>query len=122
MAFRFFTIPIRSTEAAQAELNGFLRSHRVLSVERRWVVQGEGSFWAFCVDDLESSGAPAPSVPRDRDGQLRNKVDDRERLSPEDFAVFVRLRDLRKDMAQAEAVPVYTVFTNEQARRSGTRP
>jgi len=99
MAFRFFTIPIRSTEAAQAELNGFLRSHRVLSVERRWVVQGESSFWAFCVDDLESSGAPAPSVPRDRDGQLRNKVDDRERLSPEDFAVFARLHDLRNELA-----------------------
>ena len=27
---------------------------------------------------------------------------------------FVQLRDLRKSIAQAEAVPVYTVFTNEQ--------
>ena len=114
MAYRIFTIPIRCAEAAEAELNGFLRGHRVLSVERRWVDQGESSFWAFCVDYLESSGAPAPSASRDRDGQHRNKVDYRERLSPEDFAVFARLRDLRKEMAQAEAVPVYTVFTNEQ--------
>src|SRR4051794_14851410 len=44
----------------------------------------------------------------------RNNVDYRERLKPEDFAVFARLRDLRKEIAQAEAVPVYTVFTNEQ--------
>lgn len=64
-------------------------------MERRWVDQGESSFWAFCVDYLEPSGAPAPSAPRDRDGQLRNKVDYRERLSPEDFAVFARHRDLR---------------------------
>jgi hypothetical protein len=110
MAYRFFTIPIRSAEAAQAELNGFLRGHRVLSVERRWVDQGESSFWAFCVDYLESSGMPAPSVPRDRDGQLRNKVDYRERLSPEDFAVFVRLRDLRKDMAQAQSAVSLRMF------------
>ena len=33
---------------------------------------------------------------------------------PEQFAAFARLRDLRKVMAQAEAVPVYTIFTNEQ--------
>jgi superfamily II DNA helicase RecQ len=117
MAYHFFTIPIRGPEAAQAELNGFLRSHRVLSMERRWVDQGENSFWAFCIDYLESSGAPSPTGPRDRDGMGRNKVDYRERLSPEDFAVFARLRDLRKAIAQAEAVPVYTVFTNEQLAR-----
>ena len=28
--------------------------------------------------------------------------------------MFARLRQVRKEMAQAEAVPVYTVFTNEQ--------
>jgi hypothetical protein len=44
-------------------------------------------------------------------------VDYRERLSPEDFTVFARLRDLRKRMAQAEAVPVYAGFTNDQLAR-----
>ena len=33
---------------------GFLRSHRVLAVDRRWVEQGSESFWSFCVDYLES--------------------------------------------------------------------
>jgi superfamily II DNA helicase RecQ len=40
--------------------------------------------------------------------------DYKEILSPDDFAVFAKLRELRKEMAQAEAVPVYTIFTNEQ--------
>ena len=57
----------------------------------------------------ESSGSPAA-----RNGAARGKVDYREVLSPEDFAVFARLRQVRKEIAQAEAVPVYTVFTNEQ--------
>jgi hypothetical protein len=35
MAFKFFTIPIQDSEGAEAELNGFLRSHKVLSVDRR---------------------------------------------------------------------------------------
>jgi superfamily II DNA helicase RecQ len=41
-------------------------------------------------------------------------VDYKEVRSPEEFAVFAKLRDVRKDIAQAEAVPVYTIFTNEQ--------
>ncbi len=41
-------------------------------------------------------------------------MDYREVLSAEDFAVFAKLRDLRKEIAQGEAVPVYTIFTNEQ--------
>jgi len=35
-------------------------------------------------------------------------------LSQEDFALFVKLRDWRKQAASLEAVPVYTIFTNEQ--------
>jgi superfamily II DNA helicase RecQ len=115
MAYRFFTIPIRDEGAAAAELNGFLRSRKVLSVDRRWVDQGSESFWSFCIDYLESGGGgggPAPVV--GRNGAVRGRVDYREVLSPEDFAVFARLRQTRKEIAQAEAVPVYTVFTNEQ--------
>jgi superfamily II DNA helicase RecQ len=114
MSYHFFTIPIRAAEPAQAELNAFVRSHRVLSVDRRWVDQGESSFWAFCVDYLDSSGSAA-AIAGQEPG--RGRVDYRERLSAEDFAVFARLRALRKELAQAEAVPVYKVFTNEQLAR-----
>ncbi len=48
MAFRFFTVPIQVAEQAETELNGFLRSHKVLSIDRRWVEQGPTSFWTFC--------------------------------------------------------------------------
>ena len=44
----------------------------------------------------------------------RGKVDYREVLSPEQFALFVKLRALRQGIAKDEAVPVYMVFTNEQ--------
>ena len=48
MAFKFFTIPIQGSEQAEAELNAFLRSHKVLTFECRWVNQGPASFWSFC--------------------------------------------------------------------------
>jgi superfamily II DNA helicase RecQ len=114
MAYRVFVVPVRDEGSATTELNGFLRSRRVLSVDRRWVEQGSESFWSFCVDYLESGGGAGGGASPGRNGTNRGKVDYREVLKPEDFAVFARLRQARKEIAQAEAVPVYTIFTNEQ--------
>jgi superfamily II DNA helicase RecQ len=109
MPFRFFTVPIRSSAAVELELNAFLASHRVLSVERKFVDQGENSFWVICVDHLEAtSRTSTPSFDR------KGRVDYRELLSAEDFAAFSQLRALRKEVAQDDAVPVYAIFTNEQ--------
>ncbi len=109
MACKFFIVPIRDSEAAEAELNAFLQSHKVLDVERRWVDQGANSFWSLCIDYLDPAAAGSS-----RRTSRRSSVDYREVLSDEDFAVFAKLRDLRKEIAQAEGVPVYAVFNNEQ--------
>lgn len=108
MAYKFFTVPLHNSQAEETELNGFLASHKVLSVDRRWVEQGTSSFWAFCVDYLASAGTtPTPT-------NRKPKVDYKEILSPAEFPIFAKLRELRKDIAQSAAVPVYTIFTNEQ--------
>ena len=59
MAYRVFILPVRDPGAAETELNGFLASHRVLSVDRRFVEEGERSFWSFCVDFVDAPGTPA---------------------------------------------------------------
>ncbi len=112
MPFKFFYIAVRDPGPAESELNAFLVNHRVLSVERRWVDQGGDSFWAFCVDYFDSAYGSG-SLDKSRGGRTRGK-DYREILSPDDFTRFAQLRELRKELAQAEAVPVYTIFTNEQ--------
>jgi superfamily II DNA helicase RecQ len=109
VSFAFFTIPVRDSGNAETELNSFLRAHKILAVERRWVDSGANSFWAICVDYLESPGGATG-----RSLGSKNKTDYKDVLKLEEFAVFAKLRDLRKEIAQAEAVPVYTIFTNEQ--------
>jgi superfamily II DNA helicase RecQ len=81
----------------------------VLSIDRRWVEQGATSFWTFCVDYLDGEAIGSAG-----DRGVRGKVDYKEVLSPDEFTVFAKLRGARKEIAQAEAVPVYTIFTNEQ--------
>lgn len=109
MALKFFTIPIRDAATAEAELNAFLSAHRVLVVDRHFIDRGDNSFWAVCVDFLPARpGDPGPAMGR------KGRIDYREVLPPHEFAVFAKLRELRKQLAQAEAVPVYTIFTNDQ--------
>ena len=109
MSFKFFTISLREVSSGESELNAFLGSHRVLGVDRQFVDVGANSFWALCVEYLPGvAGATAAAFDK------KGRIDYREVLPPEDFLVFVKLRDLRKQMAQAEAVPVYTIFTNDQ--------
>ncbi len=98
---------------AEAELNRFLASHRVASVDRQWVSDGQHSAWALCVTYVGASGATTPASAGTSRSSKRS-VDYREVLSAEDFEVFSNLRTLRKQAAEREGVPVYAVFTNEQ--------
>src|SRR4051794_11750540 len=101
MAFQLFTVPIQDDGRALAQLNAFLRDHKILSVDRRWVEQGASSFWSFCIDYLEDTPADGGGYRGGRGPGGGAKIDYRETLKPEDFAVFARLRDLRKEIAQA---------------------
>ena len=111
MAFQFFTIPVTFADAPTETLNGFLRSHRIVKVDRLFVDQGSASLWALCVEYLDGADNAGQAA---RHGPVRAKIDYKEILSESDFAIFASLRELRKSIAQAEAVPVYTIFTNEQ--------
>lgn len=110
MPIRTFRIPVSHGEVTEADLNTFLRSNRVVSVDRHFVSNGELSFWAFAVEYLEGTTREKPAGPPSN----RSRIDYREILSPEEFSVFARLRDWRKETANTDGVPLYTVFTNDQ--------
>ena len=107
MQFKLFSIPATGDAEAEEELNRFLRSHRAVSVQKELVQGGQTAYWCFCIEYL------LDGVPQGKGGG-RARVDYKELLSTEDFAVFVRLRQARKDLAGNEAIPVYAVCTNEQ--------
>lgn len=119
---RFFTIPARNPAGAEDELNRFLGAVRVVHIHREFVAQGENSFWSIAVECLTGEPGQAGAS----GGKRKPRIDYKEVLSPEDFAVYARLREWRKQLAGEEAVPVYTIFTNEQLaamveRRAVTR-
>jgi superfamily II DNA helicase RecQ len=106
MKFEFFSIPACSPEQGQLELNSFCGSHRIASIEKQFVANGEQSYWAICVSYLDNEKKII--LPG------KSKIDYREVLEERDFAIFSKLRSLRKTLAEKEGLPTYALFTNEQ--------
>jgi superfamily II DNA helicase RecQ len=89
---------------ALEEFNRFLRGHRVLTLDRQWT----GTSWCFCVSYQPGAGTAADT------GRKVEKIDYRQVLDAPTFALFSKLRDARKILAEKENLPPYAVFTNEQ--------
>jgi len=89
------------------ELNAFLRSHRIVNVEKRLIDGERGTGWVFLVEYGTDGGKNAPNAQSQR-------VDYREVLNPTEYALYDKLRNLRKEIADKSGIPVYAVFTNDQ--------
>jgi superfamily II DNA helicase RecQ len=106
MKLAFYKIPVDDAQAAQDELNRFLSSHRVTNIEKNFVNNGANSCWAVCIEYLDGATSQLPV--------RKGKVDYREVLNEKEFAVFAKLRNLRRTLAEQEGLPAYALFTNEQ--------
>ena len=119
MPFKFFSVPVSNPDPAAAEINRFLARHRILHVDRQWVPDGRNSAWHFCVDYI----AAGSSTDIQGTGRSQAKIDYKEVLEEKDFQVFAKLRAQRKEISEAEGVPLFAVFTNEQlAEMARKRP
>lgn len=116
MQVRVFTIPMDGEGSdAVDELDVFLRSQKVLSVEKVAVIDHGRHFWSLCIEYLPrrpaETGTPGTIAHGDAN---RPRIDYREILTQAEFDRYSKLRTLRKQLADAEAVPVYTILTNSQ--------
>ncbi len=110
MKYEFMSIPVVDSASGQDALNKFVGQHRVVEVQRHLVPQPGGAIWAICVTyvDGEEPLAVNTTAP-----ERRSKVDYRKILSPDDFDIFARLREVRKNQALPLGVPLYSVFNNK---------
>lgn len=101
-----FFIPLIDSGNEQDRLNAFLRSHRILSVEKHVFKSG----WGFCVEWMDGTATPSDS------GNWRKapRIDYREVLEPEVFERFVCLRERRKKIAAEDGVPPFMILTDAQ--------
>ena len=105
MQIKIFTVPISDIDNAQMELNKFLSANKVLEIEQFFYQNEKGASWCFCVRYLNNSGSLFTA-------NTAQKIDYKEVLNEKQFAVFSKLREIRKSIATQDAVPAYAVFTD----------
>jgi len=113
MKYRFFSVLALSPQSGEGELNTFCASHRVASVDKAVILDGANSYWSFCIGYQDGADKAQQTRP--------GRVDYKEVLDEADFALFARLRSLRKALAEREGVPAYALFTNEQLAEMVTK-
>lgn len=105
MQFHLFQYPLPH-DGGLDDLNRFLANHRVVGVSRDIIMSNENALLVFTVETI--SGEFQEQV------KSKPRVDYREQLSEAQYALFNRLRDERKRLADEEGVPVFGVFNNAQ--------
>jgi superfamily II DNA helicase RecQ len=106
-----FNINIEEQIPDLSELNLFLRQNRIVQVDKRLTRSARGSAWTFMIEYIPR-GKSAPPEPGQKSG-----IDYRDVLSEPDFALFLKLKEVRAKLAETAGLPVYAVFTNEQLSR-----
>ena len=105
--FATFYVSPFGEKSVTDELNSFLRSHRIVNVEKKLIDGERGTGWLFLVEYGNTDSKSSQSPPSQR-------VDYREVLNAAEYAVYDKLRVLRKEIAEKAGIPVYAVFTNDQ--------
>lgn len=103
MQIATFFVPLAGDPRSIEVLNAFLRSHRVLKVDKAFADGG----WCFCVEWIEGENTTG-------DWKRKVRVDWKEKLAPEVFERFAKLRERRKKIAAEDGVPPYMVMTDAQ--------
>jgi superfamily II DNA helicase RecQ len=107
MPFKHIALNALEPGSGEGELNAFLTAHRIINVNGKLVEREDGCWWVYQVqyaDGTVPAGAKGTGV----------RIDYRETLPPEEFALFAKLRDMRKAISDKEGCPAFAVFTNEQ--------
>lgn len=103
MQIKLYSIPIPGGELLNEEMNVFLRSKKILSVEQQFVQNALSAYMCFCIKYLDEQAE-----------REKIKIDYRQVLDEETFKRFSRLREIRKQIALEEVVPAYVIFTDEE--------
>jgi len=106
MQVKLFTIPINEIESYNEELNKFLRSHKIIEVDKHLVQNGVSYNWCFYISYI--------GITQNTKFSTKKKIDYMQVLDTATFAIFSKLREIRKQIAVKHAVSAYIVFTDAE--------
>lgn len=107
MQIKIFTIPLINSTEAEAEMNKFLRTHRIISVSEELTSSQNISYWSFLIKYHTGST-------QEKTENKNERVDYKEVLAPEEYSKYLILHSIRKVISKQEGLPVYNIFLNKE--------
>ncbi len=115
MQIKIFDIISGASSDDLEVINKFIRGNKVLDIDKQFYTSSDNvGHWSIFITYIQSS--PSQQL------EQREKVDYKNVLSAEDFEKFTRLRALRKQLANDDAVPAYAVFTDYELAQLAQMP
>ena len=108
MQIQIFTLPLMPDVQQMEELNHFLRANKIIDIRKELAVLDGRNLWTFCVTYIQEMGSQMSMSGKN------GKIDYKEVLDESAFQTFSTLRKARKEIAEADAVPAYAVFTDAE--------
>lgn len=105
MQIKIYAIPVIGGEKLMEEMNTFLRTKKILQLEKQFYSTAQSTAWTFCISYLEDSNVP---------NNEKTKTDYRQVLDAASFERFSKMREIRKRLATEESLPAYAIFTDEE--------
>ena len=109
MQYKKFVVALADEGQQEAELNRFLRGHRVVKVEQHFLADETG--WAFLVSYLD--GEQRESAPPAQRGSTE-RFDPAKELNTEEQQRYQRYAGIRLRLARRDNVKAFLVFTNRE--------
>ena len=102
---KIYSIPLIGGEALVDEMNVFLRSKKILQTESHITHDADRAYWSFCIKYIDDVAITDKDKPR---------VDYKQVLDEASFQRFLKMKEIRKKLANDEGIPAYAVFTDEE--------
>lgn len=112
MQYKVFNVPVGEASEEEKSLNQFLLVHGVVGVEKHLVALQNSAYWSFCVAYVPNITAGEGLHVQIQ--EKKEKVDFADLLGAEAYERFSALREIRKQLANEDAVLAYAVFTNDE--------
>lgn len=109
MQFKKFVVSLGDEGTQEAELNRFLRSHRILKVEHLFVESDR--LWAFLVSYLD--GEQNETAPTARRKEFK-KFEPEKELDATQLARYKKYAEVRLALSRKYDVSAFVVFTNRE--------
>ena len=110
MQIKIFNIPVCNSSDMETEANRFLRSHRILQVEKHFS-ENDGGYWTLLVSYMDTAETLPNANPAIRN---REKEDPAKGLTDIQRKRFELFKSIRLSLAKENNMRAFMIFTDKE--------